>query len=119
MCGATLGSNGALADFIKPGYRYLAYLPLAHIMELAVEVTLLSAGYTIGYGGTGSILPTSVKMLHPNQKGDAQALKPDIFVAAPAVLDRVYNAVNAKFAANKGLIKSIIDGGLESGKTNF
>ena len=29
---------------------YLCYLPLAHIMELAVEVTLLYAGCCLGYG---------------------------------------------------------------------
>merc|ERR1719261_375317 len=58
-------------------------------------------------------------MLHPNQKGDGQALRPDILVAAPAVLDRVYNAVSTKFRAAKGLIKGIIDGGLESGRANF
>lgn len=119
MCHATTSPTGVLADFIKPGYRYLAYLPLAHIMELAVEICLLGQGYTIGYGGTGTILPTSIKMLHPNQKGDGQALKPDIFVAAPAVLDRVFNAVSTKFRNMKGLVKSIIDGGLESGRRNF
>jgi len=119
LVAATMTPTGALGDFIVPGYRYLAYLPLAHIMELAVEIALLSAGYTIGYGGVGTILPTSVKMLHPNQLGDAQALKPDIFVAAPAVLDKVYNAVSGKFRAMKGIVKWIVDGGLESGKRNF
>ena len=72
-------------DFVGSIYRYLCYLPLAHIMELAVEIALLASGFTLGYGGVGTLLPTSVKMLHDKQKGDAQALKPDIFVAAPAV----------------------------------
>merc|ERR1719399_2534507 len=115
----TKSKNGSLGNYLVPGYRYLAYLPLAHIMELAVEIALLSAGYTIGYGGVGTILPTSVKMLHPNQLGDAQALKPDIFVAAPAVLDKVYKGVQAKFGAAKWPIKSIIDSGIQSGFDNF
>jgi long-chain acyl-CoA synthetase len=119
LVAATISPSGALGKFVTPGSRYLCYLPLAHIMELAVEIALLSAGFTLGYGGVGTILPTSVKMLHPNQLGDAQALKPDIFVAAPAVLDKVYNAVSGKFRLAKGLIKWIIDGGLESGKRNF
>ena len=119
MVGATYSPTGALGSYLKPGYRYLCYLPLAHIMELAVEVALLASGYTLGYGGPGSILPTSLKMLHADQLGDAQALKPDIFVAAPAVLDKVYAAVKAKFAAAKGIAKFLIDGGIESGMKNF
>ena len=119
MVAATISPTGPLAGFIKVGYRYLCYLPLAHIMELAVEIALLSSGFTLGYGGVGTLLPTSVKMLHANQKGDAQALKPDIFVAAPAVLDRVYNGASATFASKKGLVKYLIESGLESGKANF
>ena len=114
-----MGANGALSDFIVPGYRYLAYLPLAHIMELAVEVTLMGLGWCIGYGSTGTLTPNSPKMLHPNQQGDGQALRPDILVAAPAVLDRVYTVINQRFAAKKGIAKKLIDGGLASGKANF
>ena len=73
LVSATRSPTGALGGFVKPGYRYMAYLPLAHIMELAVEIALLSAGYTIGYGSTGTFIPTAPKMLHANQKGDAQA----------------------------------------------
>ncbi len=51
LVAATHSPTSALGSYIKPGYRYLAYLPLAHIMELAVEVALFSAGFTIGYGG--------------------------------------------------------------------
>jgi long-chain acyl-CoA synthetase len=29
---------------------YLAYLPLAHILELAAETTMIAAGVAIGYG---------------------------------------------------------------------
>ena len=119
MVAATKMPTSALGQYIKVGYRYLCYLPLAHIMELAVEIALLSSGFTLGYGGVGTLLPTSPKMLHPNQQGDAQALKPDIFVAAPAVLDRVYNGASATFASKKGLVKSLIEGGLASGKANF
>jgi len=119
MVEATKQPTGALGGFIKVGYRYLCYLPLAHIMEMAVEIALISCGFTLGYGGVGTLLPTSPKMLHDNQLGDAQACKPDIFVAAPAVLDRLYNVVSQVFAAKKGAAKWLIDGGLESGRKNF
>jgi len=41
---------------------YLAYLPLAHIMELAVEVTCFAVGCRVGYGSPGTITPTALKM---------------------------------------------------------
>jgi long-chain acyl-CoA synthetase len=79
----------------------------------------LRHSYTIGYGSVGTFVPTAPKMLHPNQKGDAQALCPDILVAAPAVLDKVYANVKAKFAVAKGLPKYLIESGLASGLSNF
>jgi long-chain acyl-CoA synthetase len=44
MVCATKSKGGELSPYMKPGYRYMAYLPLAHIMELAVEVALFSTG---------------------------------------------------------------------------
>lgn len=126
LVAATLSGNGALGEYMKPGYRYLCYLPLAHIMELAVEVALFASGFTLGYGGVGTVTPKSAKMLQPHeykgaegQLGDAAALQPDIFVAAPAVLDKVLIGVKAIFAAKKGVIKCAIDGGLKRGFAKF
>jgi len=126
LVAATHSPTSALGSYITPGYRYLAYLPLAHIMELAVEVALFSAGFTIGYGGTGTVTPKSAKMLQPeeyagakNQLGDAAALQPDIFVAAPAVLDKVLIGVKKIFSELTGLKKAAVDDGLASGFAKF
>jgi len=116
---ATLSQGSVLKERLQAGARYLAYLPLAHIMELAVEVALLCAGLVLGYGSPHTLTPTSVKMLHTNQEGDAQALKPDFLVAAPAVLDKVYAAVSANFRKLTGVVKCIVDGGIASGAANF
>ena len=48
-------------------------------------------------------------MLHDKQKGDAMALGPDIFVAAPAVLDRVLPGVKLKFSKLPGFLQSLIN----------
>merc|ERR1711988_100142 len=65
-------------------------------------------------------MPTAPKMLqNPPQRGDAQELRPTIFVAAPAVLDKVFVAVNAKFDALSGFLKRAAMAGLERGKTRF
>jgi long-subunit acyl-CoA synthetase (AMP-forming) len=132
LVAATLLPTGALGGYIKAGYKYLAYLPLAHIMELAVEAALFSAGFVIGYGSPGTLTPSSIKMLQPNeaaskevkkkvlaQLGDAAALQPDIFVAAPAVLDKILIGVRKIFGEKKGLIKMAIEGGLRRGKAIY
>jgi len=123
--GATV-SNGSPCNvkgkkMIAPGKVYLAYLPLAHIMELAVEITMFAMGVTVGYGTTGSVTASSPKMLqtNPPQKGDAMALSPTMFVAAPAVLDKVFVGVNAKFDALEGWKKNAAMKGLENGKAQF
>merc|ERR1711988_1850781 len=65
-------------------------------------------------------MPTAPKMLqNPPQRGDAQELRPTIFVAAPAVLDKVFVAVNAKFDALSGFLKRAAMAGLERGKARF
>merc|ERR1719506_3240330 len=95
----TKSPNSALShnghDYFTRDTVYLAYLPLAHIMELAVELTGYAVGSKIGYGSPGTITPTAPKMLQttPPQGGDAMVLKPTVFVAAPAVLDRVLIAI--------------------------
>ena len=69
-------------------------------MELAVEVTCYAVGCRVGYGSPGTLTPKSLKMLEttPPQLGDAGLLGPTLFVAAPAVLDKVLIAVVFAFA---------------------
>ena len=117
----TTSVNSALAlngrSYLRPDTVYLAYLPLAHIMELAVEVAMFAVGAKVGYGSPGTITPTAVKMRQttPPQMGDAQLLAPTVFVAAPAVLDKVLIGVKAKFAATSPFIQGRINAALESG----
>lgn len=101
---------------------YLAYLPLAHVLELAAEVIpvyiffsygmmgfihallkgivvvqsiMLSAGCAIGYGSALTLTETSNK-IKKGTKGDASELKPTLMVAVPAILDRVRDGVSTK-----------------------
>lgn len=106
---------------MSPSTVYLAYLPLAHIMELVVEATCFALGCKVGYGSVGTITSTALKMLHttPPQTGDAELLAPTVFVAAPAVLDRVLIGVKAKFAATSPFIQRRIAAALQSGMTNY
>jgi long-chain acyl-CoA synthetase len=58
---------------------YLAYLPLAHIMELIVEIVILSMGLKMGYGSPHTLTDTGVK-LQKGCSGDAVVLRPTIMV---------------------------------------
>ena len=118
---ALADKSGAIGQYVHCEARFLAYLPLAHIMEFAVEVACVSVGACIGYGGVGTILPTAPKMLQttPPQVGDAQGFGPTLFLAAPAVLDRLYAVVNGKINAAPGPIKAWFQAALKNGGTNY
>ncbi|KAA8524885.1 hypothetical protein F0562_011308 [Nyssa sinensis] len=80
---------------------YLAYLPLAHVFELAAESVMLSAGCAIGYGSALTLTDTSNK-IKKGTKGDASVLKPTLMAAVPAILDRVRDGVLKKVEEKGG-----------------
>lgn len=89
---------------------YLAYLPLAHIFELAAESVMLTAGVAIGYSSTLTLTDTSNK-IKKGTTGDATALKPTLMAAVPAILDRVREGVLKKVEEKGGLAKKLFNVG--------
>ncbi|XP_010416710.1 PREDICTED: long chain acyl-CoA synthetase 9, chloroplastic [Camelina sativa] len=87
---------------------YMAYLPLAHILELAAESVMATIGSAIGYGSPLTLTDTSNKV-KKGTKGDVTALKPTIMTAVPAILDRVRDGVRKKVDAKGGLSKKLFD----------
>ncbi|KAJ4840379.1 Long chain acyl-CoA synthetase 9, chloroplastic [Turnera subulata] len=87
---------------------YLAYLPLAHILELAAENFITGIGGSIGYGTPLTLTDTSNK-IKKGTYGDATALKPTLMAAVPAILDRVRDGVRKKVDAKGGLAKILFD----------
>ena len=51
---------------------YLAFLPLAHVLEFAVEMTFTFAGLPIGYGRVKTLTDASVREC----KGDIAEFRP-------------------------------------------
>lgn len=103
----------------SPEDSYLAYLPLAHIMELAAEITFLTLGTRLGYGSPHTLTSTGVKIKAGRCEGDAPTLKPTILVFAPAVLDKVYNGIHAKMSAQSSVVQTLFARGLAAGDANF
>ncbi|KAJ8762816.1 hypothetical protein K2173_022945 [Erythroxylum novogranatense] len=97
---------------IVPGLEsndvYLAYLPLAHILELVAENIVAGVGSAIGYGTPLTLTDTSNK-IKKGTKGDATALKPTVMAAVPAILDRVRDGVCKKVDTKGGLSKILFD----------
>ncbi|XP_073013165.1 long chain acyl-CoA synthetase 9, chloroplastic [Typha latifolia] len=87
---------------------YLAYLPLAHILELAAEAVMVAAGCAIGYGSPLTLTDTSNKIKN-GTKGDASALRPTLMTAVPAILDRVRDGVRKKVDTKGGIAKKLFD----------
>ena len=68
---------------------YICYLPAAHILELNVELMMLTQGVKIGFSSPMTLMNNSPK-IPKGGKGDMPVLKPRCLSAVPLVLDRVY-----------------------------
>jgi len=75
--------------------RYLAYLPLAHILEFVAEAMVLSLGAAIGFGSPMTLSDVSPK-IKAGTRGDAPTLKPTLMAAVPAIMDRLRKGVTDK-----------------------
>ncbi|XP_027329413.1 long chain acyl-CoA synthetase 9, chloroplastic [Abrus precatorius] len=103
---ATLSAVMTIVPDIGIKDIYLAYLPMAHILELAAENLMAAVGVPIGYGSPLTLTDTSNK-IKKGTKGDATALMPTLMAAVPAILDRVRDGVFKKVNATGGLPKKL------------
>ena len=71
----------------KAGDIYLAYLPLAHVLELLSENCMMLFGIKVGYSNPNTMTDMSTKV-RKGSKGDASVLKPTMMCAVPLILDR-------------------------------
>jgi long-subunit acyl-CoA synthetase (AMP-forming) len=116
VAGLEHGSEGAVSS--EADDVYLAYLPLAHIMEMVGEIVMLSMGLSLGYGSPHTLTDTGVK-LKKGCIGDAPCLQPTFMVFAPAVLDKVFQAIQGKRSKMAGLKAKLFDWGVANGEKHF
>ncbi|KAI8826603.1 uncharacterized protein EV422DRAFT_551964 [Fimicolochytrium jonesii] len=84
---------------------YLAYLPLAHVLELVTEHLALVCGCAIGYGSVRTLTDASVR----NCKGDLNELRPTVMAGVPAVWETIRKAVMGKLKAKSPNVRRIFD----------
>lgn len=115
MLVASLGSVYVLLGHHLTGQdTYMAYLPLAHVMEYIVELSMLFAGVTVGFGTVKTLTDASVR----NCKGDMVELKPSIMVGVPAVWEMIRKGVLAKINAGGTVKKAAFNGSMKMKKGN-
>jgi long-chain acyl-CoA synthetase len=79
------GTKTLLLREFLPSDIFLAFLPLAHILELLVEMTFYFCGTPVAYGTTKTLTNESVR----NCDGDLVAYKPTIIVGVPAIWELI------------------------------
>ncbi|GAA5931113.1 hypothetical protein JCM1841_000016 [Sporobolomyces salmonicolor] len=95
-----------LGELITPDARFIAYLPLAHIFEFTVEMTLLYVGIPMGFGNVKTLTDTSVR----HCVGDIRAFKPTIMTGVPAVWELIRKGILSKVTSGGRLKSSIFHG---------
>ena len=81
----------------------LAYLPLAHVFEMALENLVLFIGGTLGYGNPRTLADSSVK----NCAGDMREFRPTVMVGVPQIWETVKKGVIAKLDASSPIVKAL------------
>lgn len=100
---------------MQDGETYIAYLPLAHIMELMVETLCLVGGSKVAYGHPKT-LTSSSPFMHPNnpEGSDLLAVKPSRMVAVPAILDLIKGGLQLKLSKMPGFSGKLVRAAIAS-----
>ena len=94
---------------------FLAYLPLAHVLEYIVELVMIFVGMPCGYGRVKTLTDASVR----NCRGDIAAFRPSIMVGVPAVWESIRKGVIAKVNSGSSIKKAIFNWAMYLKRKNF
>lgn len=84
---------------------YIAYLPLAHVLELIVENFMLYAGVPIGYANTKTLIDSAVR----DCKGDLNELRPTLMAGVPAVWERIRRGAMTKIEHSSIVVRTLFN----------
>ncbi|KAJ1960952.1 long-chain fatty acid-CoA ligase [Dispira parvispora] len=103
---ASMGAaKKVVGKFYQPGDSILAYLPLAHILEMLVELTLMSLGTKVGYGTPRTLTNQSVREC----LGDLCEMQPTLLVGVPQVWDTIRKGVLATLDKAGPVARTVFD----------
>ena len=117
--GNVIASVGAVYTLLGHHFQaddsYLAYLPLAHILEYIVELSLFFVGMKTGYGRVKTLTDASVRQC----KGDIVTFRPSIMVGVPAVWEQIRKGIISKVNASGALKKSVFNGAMAAKRSSI
>jgi len=87
---------------------FLAFLPLAHILEYVVELAMGYVGLQIGYGRIRTLTDASVR----NCQGDLKAFKPTIMIGVPQIWETIRKGIMHNVNKMSALKKSVFKGSM-------
>ncbi|XP_026044344.1 long-chain-fatty-acid--CoA ligase 4 [Astatotilapia calliptera] len=80
---------------LGPNDTYIAYLPLAHVLEMTAEISCVTYGCRIGYSSPQTLSDQSTR-IKKGSKGDCSVLRPTLMAAVPEIMDRINKNVMSK-----------------------
>ncbi|GAB3274020.1 AMP-dependent synthetase/ligase [Sinomonas notoginsengisoli] len=75
-----------LPEVVGPGARTLMFLPLAHVLARAVQITCIASGVVLGHSRQSTLLE------------DLATFQPTFLLAVPRVFEKVYSAAQERAA---------------------
>ncbi|KAI1504683.1 hypothetical protein F5X99DRAFT_370686 [Biscogniauxia marginata] len=100
------GLYTAIEESISHNDVVLAYLPLAHILEMAVENLVVFIGGTLGYGSPRTLADSSTR----HCPGDMRELAPTIMVGVPQIWETIRKGVESRLNSGGVLTRSLFWG---------
>jgi len=89
-----IGERLQMHTRFTPTDTYIAFLPLAHILELMAENVMVFCGSRIGYSSPLTLSDRSSR-IKKGTMGDATILKPTVMASVPEILERIRKGVMA------------------------
>lgn len=108
------GFDDVIGRHFDKNDRYLAYLPLAHVLEFAFEHACLYWGVPLAYGNPRTLFDSSVE----GSKGDLRELRPTYMLGVPAIWETVKKEILTMVSASIAERQSQFWNALESKKKN-
>ncbi|KAI2633380.1 acetyl-CoA synthetase-like protein [Xylaria nigripes] len=100
------GLYEVIAETVTSKEVVLAYLPLAHILEMCVENIVVAIGGTLGYGSPRTLSDTSMR----NCAGDMRELAPTIMIGVPQIWETIRKGIESKVNSGGFLTKNLFWG---------
>ncbi|KAI1132893.1 acetyl-CoA synthetase-like protein [Nemania abortiva] len=102
LAGVT-GLYEVIAETVSVKEVVLAYLPLAHILEMCVENLVIGLGGTLGYGSPRTLADTSMR----NCAGDMRELAPTVMVGVPQIWETIKKGIETRVNSGSALTKNL------------